>query len=37
MVVDDSLISPNYHASGQTYSMIVIDYHEDFEQAQNEW
>ena len=36
MIVDDLLTIINYHTRGQTRKTI-IDYHEDFEQAQNEW
>ena len=38
MIVDDSWFSPKYHqlSRGQT-AKTIIDYQEEFEQAQNEW
>ena len=36
MIVDSLLIIMNYHTRGQT-AKTIIDYHEEFEQAQNEW
>jgi len=37
MIVDDSLFSPNYHhhTRGQM-AKTIIDYHNEFEQTQNE-
>jgi len=35
MIVDSLLIIINYHAHGQM-AKTIIDYHEEFEQAQNE-
>ena len=36
MIVDSHLTIVNYHARGQT-AKTIIDYHKEFEQAQNEW
>jgi len=35
MIVDSLLTVINYHTRGQT-AKTIIDYHEEFEQAQNE-
>ena len=38
MIVDDSWFSPNYHELSYAWSNGKnIDYHNEFEQAQNEW
>ena len=36
MIVDSLVTIMNYHTRGET-AKTIIDYHEEFEQAQNEW
>ena len=36
MIVDDGWFSPNYHTCAQT-AKTITNYHNEFEQAQNEW